>query len=181
MKRLFVIEALLMLLAVAILPLNTKAGNNDILNKDPFVTADSSHVNMRGKRAKAFRAHSGWNTKGRQMHQRKMMDFSDKQKEQMKTIKLKSMERSKVYSDELRELAARQQTLVTADSPNRDAIYKNLEKMSGLKLEIAKIKADTNQEIRAILTKEQLIKFDQRGKGRSWGGRSSFKDPIWLK
>jgi Spy/CpxP family protein refolding chaperone len=96
-----------------------------------------------------------------------MMDLTEDQKKKIKEIRLSGVEQSKMFKDELRELSAKHKTLVTADSPNTKAIEKSLERMSVLKLELQKIKTEKNQEVRSILTKEQLLKFDQKQSHRA--------------
>lgn len=86
--------------------------------------------------------------------------FTPEQQEKVKQFRLESAKQIKPLRNQLNELKAHQQTLITADKANMDAIYNNIDKMSGVKAEIKKIKAKEHQEIRSILTEEQLIKFD---------------------
>lgn len=86
--------------------------------------------------------------------------FTDEQKEAMKVTRLETAKQVKPLKNELRELEARQNTLTTADKADLKAINKNIDKMSEIKAEIAKIMAAQHQQIRAMLTEEQLLKFD---------------------
>lgn len=88
--------------------------------------------------------------------------FTEEQKEAMKKLRLESAKEIKPLKNELRELQAKQQTLTTADNADLKAINKNIDKMSDVKAGIAKIMAKKQQEIRSMLTDEQLIKFDSR-------------------
>lgn len=90
------------------------------------------------------------------------LDLTDAQKEAMKSIRLDAARKSKKYRDELRELSAHHKTLVTAETADMKAINNSLGMMSDVKLELAKIKAETTQQIRSQLTEEQLITFDSR-------------------
>ena len=84
------------------------------------------------------------------------------QKEAFKKLRLETAKEVKPLKNELRELMAHQQTLVTADNADLKAINKNIDKMSEVKAEIAKISAKQHQAFRSQLTEEQLIIFDSR-------------------
>lgn len=84
------------------------------------------------------------------------------QKEVIKKLRLETEKQMKPLKNELRELTAHQQTLMTADKADLNAINKNIDKISGVKAEMAKIRAKQHQEFRSQLTEEQLIKFDSR-------------------
>lgn len=86
--------------------------------------------------------------------------FTEEQKEQMKKLRLETVKNVKPLKNELGELMARQQTLSTADKADLKAINKNIDEMSELKADIAKIMAAQHQQIRSLLTEEQLVKFD---------------------
>ena len=90
-------------------------------------------------------------------------DFlTDEQKETIKQLRLETEKELKPLKNQLREAMAHQQTLTTADEADLKAINKNIDKMSELKAEMAKIKAKQHQAFRAQLTEEQLIRFDNR-------------------
>ena len=99
--------------------------------------------------------------------------FTEEQKETMKTMRLEMAKKVKSFKNELRELMAHQQTLATADKADLKAINKNIEKMSDAKTEIAKIMAAQHQQVRSLLSEEQLMKFDsmkgKQGKNRGNG------------
>ncbi|MFV0590541.1 MAG: Spy/CpxP family protein refolding chaperone [Draconibacterium sp.] len=86
--------------------------------------------------------------------------FTEEQKEQMKTIRLETAKQVKPLRSELGELEARQQSLTTAEKADLDAIYKNIDKISEIKSNMVKIMAKQHQQIRSLLTEEQLLKFD---------------------
>jgi hypothetical protein len=92
--------------------------------------------------------------------------FSDEQKEAIKQIRVKTAKKVKPLKNELGELNAHQKSLTTATKANLDKIYANIEKISDVKIEIAKIFAKQHQEIRSLLTEEQLIIFDNRSDRR---------------
>ena len=101
--------------------------------------------------------------------------FTGEQKEQVKQIRLETAKKVKPLRNELRELMAHQQTLTTAEKPDMKAIHANIEKISDVKTEMAKIHAAQHQEIRSLLTEEQLLKFDQRNHQRM-GKKPGFRE-----
>ena len=107
------------------------------------------------------------------MHQK---FFTAEQQETMKVLRLETAKKVKPFKNELRELMAHQQTLTTADNADLKAINKNIDKMSGAKTEIAKVMAAQHQQIRSILTEEQLLKFDMMKNNRGKrAGRDSMR------
>jgi Spy/CpxP family protein refolding chaperone len=97
--------------------------------------------------------------------------FTEEQKEQMKELRLETAKKVKPLKNELSELMARQRTLTTADNADLNAINTNIDKMSDIKTDIAKIMAAQHQQVRSLLTEEQLVKFDtmkgEKGPGHS--------------
>ena len=90
-------------------------------------------------------------------------DFlTEEQKEAFKKLRLETAKELKPLKNELRELMAHQQTLATADNADLKAINKNIDKMSEVKADIAKIMARQHQAFRSQLNEEQLIIFDSR-------------------
>jgi len=85
--------------------------------------------------------------------------FTDEQKEAFKTVRINSMKEAKPLQDQLRELKAHQQTLMTEEKPDMNAIYANIDKMSKLENQLAKIRAKTRVEIQSHLTDEQKLQM----------------------
>lgn len=106
--------------------------------------------------------------KKKQMYQK---FFTEEQQTKMKEMRLETAKKIKPIKNELGELMAHQQTLTTADKADMKAINNNIEKISDAKTEIAKIMAAQHQQVRSLLSEEQLIKFDSmKGKqGRQKG------------
>lgn len=88
--------------------------------------------------------------------------LTEEQKETMEKLRLETAKELKPLKNELRELQARQQTLTTANNADLKAINENIDKVAGVKAEMAKIMAKQHQAFRSQLTEEQLIKFDSR-------------------
>lgn len=98
-----------------------------------------------------------------QRHHKMMnLNLSDDQKEAIKAIHLNAYKEAKSLRDQLRELRAKKQTLVTANKADIKMIDKNVDAMSKVQNQLAKLKARNHQKIRSLLTEEQRIKFDQR-------------------
>lgn len=102
--------------------------------------------------------------------------FTEEQKESMKALRLETAKQVKPLRNELNELEARQKTLTTANNADVKAINKNIDKMSEVKAAIAKIHAKQHQEIRNMLTEEQLIKFDAMKQRRGDRGKDARRD-----
>ncbi|MCK5730606.1 MAG: Spy/CpxP family protein refolding chaperone [Draconibacterium sp.] len=103
--------------------------------------------------------------------------FTEEQQEAMKTLRLETANNVKPFKNQLRELMAHQQTLTTANNADLKAINKNIDKMSGVKTEIAKIMAAQQQQIRSLLTEEQLLRFDSQKNNRSKGNKGNSTRP----
>lgn len=100
------------------------------------------------------------------------LNLTDAQKEAFKQSMLATQKQVQPIRNELGEAMARQKTLTTAEKPDLGAINKNIEKIGALKIEIAKIQAKHRLEMRAQLTDEQRLKFDER-KGKMMQDRGS--------
>jgi len=103
--------------------------------------------------------------------------FTEEQQEAMKTLRLETASKVKPYKNKLHELMAHQQTLTTANNADLKAINKNIDEMSGAKTEIAKIMAAQQQQVRSLLTEEQLLRFDSKKNNRNKGKRGKSMKP----
>lgn len=88
------------------------------------------------------------------------LNLTDEQKEAFKESRLATQKLLQPLQNELGEVKARQKTLMSAQEPDMSAINANIEKMGTLKIEMAKIQAKQRLEMRAKLTDEQRLKFD---------------------
>jgi len=91
--------------------------------------------------------------------------LTEEQKEAAKAIRMKNLKELKPLKDNLRELEAHHITLTTATKADMAAVYASIDKIGEVKTKIAKILAKEHQEIRALLTEEQLLKFDRMRPG----------------
>jgi Spy/CpxP family protein refolding chaperone len=103
----------------------------------------------------------------------KALNLTDEQKEAFKKIMLAMHKEMLPVRNEIGEAEAHQKTLVSADKPDMNAINKNIEKIGALKIETAKIFTKHHLEMRALLTDEQRMKFD------NW--RGGMKHPTGQK
>lgn len=90
----------------------------------------------------------------------KGLNLTDAQKEAFKQSTIAIQKQLQPLRNELREAEAHQKTLVTAEKPDLGAVNKNIEKIGGLRIEMAKIQTKHRLEMRAQLTDEQRLKFD---------------------
>lgn len=88
------------------------------------------------------------------------LNLTDEQKEAFRKSFIEVQKKIKPLKNELGEAKARQKTLTTADNPDLNAISKNIDKISDLKAQIQKIMVKHHLEMRAQLTDEQKLKFD---------------------
>ena len=62
--------------------------------------------------------------------------------------------------NELGEAEAHQKTLLSAEKPDLGAINKNIEKIGGIRIEMAEVQTKHRLEMRAQLTDEQRLKLE---------------------
>jgi len=99
-------------------------------------------------------------------------DLTDAQREQIKKLRTAMLKEIMPLQNKLGEKRARLRTLSTADKPDMTAINKLIDEMAGLRAEILKKRMKFVQDVRALLTDEQRVFFDQhagKGKGRMHG------------
>jgi Spy/CpxP family protein refolding chaperone len=104
-----------------------------------------------------------------QRSHRNGLDLTDAQKEVFKQSMLAMQKQLQPIRNQLGEARAHQKTLTMADKPDMAAINKNIERMSGLKTEMAKIQTKYHLEMRTQLTDEQRLKFDRFEHGKRDG------------
>ena len=75
---------------------------------------------------------------------------------------MKSLKESKALKFKLKELKARHQTLINEDKPNLKHIDANIDDMTKIKGQLAKIKAKSRVEVLSQLTEEQKLLFSEK-------------------
>lgn len=88
------------------------------------------------------------------------MNLTDAQKDAFKQSMMDLHKKIQPLRNELGEAEAHQKTLVTAEKTDMGAINKNIEKIGGIRVEIAKLETKHHLDMRAQLTDEQKLKFD---------------------
>lgn len=100
----------------------------------------------------------------------KRVEFSDKQKEEIKEIRIEFAKATKDTQNELNELKARQKTLMTANQPDLNEIYSNIDKISDLKNIMMKDRLAMKLDIQSVMTDEQkLLVANRPNRGKGYG------------
>ena len=87
-------------------------------------------------------------------------DLTDKQKKEIDTLRTTVMKEILPLRNELNEKEANLQTVSTSEKVDMNKVYKKIEEIGNIKLNIAKKKAKQRQDIRILLTDEQRVFFD---------------------
>lgn len=87
----------------------------------------------------------------------KGITLSDQQKEQVKATKIEFAKATKDLKNELNELRAHQQTLMSAEKPNVKGIYANIDKASDLKNQLMKERIAMKLDMQSFLSDEQKL------------------------
>jgi Spy/CpxP family protein refolding chaperone len=100
------------------------------------------------------------------------LNLSEAQKESFKASTMATQKLLLPLRNELGEAEAHQKTLLSAEKPDFAAINKNIEKIGGIRIEMAKIQTKHRLEMRAQLTEEQRLKLELfKGKMKQGNGR----------
>ncbi len=89
-------------------------------------------------------------------------NLSEEQANQMKTIHLKSEKAALPLKNQVNEKEARLRTLTTSRDFDAKAVNKVIDEIGILKSDLMKMKIASTQEIKLILTEEQLLFFDKQ-------------------
>ena len=88
-------------------------------------------------------------------------DFlSEEQKEQMKALREEHRKATTPMQNRLKELRARQNSLMSVESPDRGQINEVLDEINGLHGQLQKLSVEQRLSFRELLTEEQRIKVD---------------------
>ena len=88
--------------------------------------------------------------------------LTEQQKEQIREVMLETRKEILPLQNQLREEKARLKTLRTAENADIDAINSQIEQISGTRAAMMKARLASEQEVRALLTDDQLVVFDSR-------------------
>jgi len=106
-------------------------------------------------------------------------DITDKQKEEIKTLRTAHMKEAQQIKNQMDIKRAELKALQTTENPDLDAINKKIEERSALRVDLEKKTAAFKQSVRALLTDDQKVIYDQHshkgGKSHNCGSKSSKK------
>lgn len=88
------------------------------------------------------------------------LDLSEAQEKQIEELRTAHAKEMLPLRNTLNEKEARLQTLRTAEKYDKAAVEKVLTEISNIKLQMAKSREAHRQDVRALLTDEQRVKFD---------------------
>lgn len=94
--------------------------------------------------------------------ERNFLDLTDAQKEQMKEMRITHRKQSQELRNQMEELQLKKKHLMTNDNPDKSALLANIDQMSKVKNQLAKMKVDHQMEKRSVLTNDQLALFLSR-------------------
>ncbi|MDR9387998.1 MAG: periplasmic heavy metal sensor [Balneolaceae bacterium] len=87
--------------------------------------------------------------------------LTPEQREQIKTLRLDVMEKRLPLKNQLNEAKARLKTVSTGSEINEKEAKKLIDSMHQLEADIKKLEWDLRMDVRAMLTEEQQVRFDQ--------------------
>jgi Spy/CpxP family protein refolding chaperone len=100
-------------------------------------------------------------------------DLTPEQETKIEALRVDHLKKRTDYRNQMNELRAKKQTLMTTDKADLNAINGIVDQMTGLQNKMMKEKAKHNQDIRSLLTDSQKVYFDSRstmGKGNRSNG-----------
>jgi len=104
------------------------------------------------------------------VHWMEKLDLTQEQQEQVKVQRMAFYKAVLDEENQLRELRAKQQTILTGDAVNKSKLYDCLTEMNQLQVDIQKERMSHHQDIRKILTENQRIVFDvYHHQGKKYG------------
>lgn len=143
-----------------------------VISTDVMAQRSQRKMQKPGMRKEMMRNGEGREA-GHQMNN--MLNLSDEQKEQMKTLRLKQMEQMLPIRNQLQEQRAKLQTLRTEKNVDMKAINNLIDDMADLKANQMKDQEAHRQEMRTVLTDEQRILFDSFKGMKKHGRKGNYK------
>lgn len=110
-----------------------------------------------------------WTTRADRPANRLDQLLTEEQKTAVKEMRLNCAKETNPLTYKLRELKAKHRTLMNEEKPNQKAINSNIDEMTKLENQIAKIKAKTQVDVLSKLTDEQKLLFPREGQGKRGG------------
>ncbi|MGE0090380.1 MAG: Spy/CpxP family protein refolding chaperone [Bacteroidales bacterium] len=100
-------------------------------------------------------------------------DLTPEQETKIEALRVDHLKKRTDYRNQMNELRAKKQTLMTTDKSDLNAINGIIDQMTGLQNKMMKERAKHNQDIRGLLTDSQKVYFDSHtamGKGNRSNG-----------
>ena len=163
-KSIFIILAMLMFGTLAVAQ-QVKDGEK-IKTDRPFLNNDKIDHNVR-KKMDSMRHNRNGMSEFRGKRQGGMFlfgisDLTDNQKTKIKEIRLAERKQSLQIRNQIAEKRAKLRSLETADNANLNEINKVIDETAKLQADRMKLRAESKQKTRALLTDEQRIEFDTK-------------------
>ncbi len=102
--------------------------------------------------------------KQRRTGQHLAIEFSEEQKEELKTLKLEHHKLVKPLRYKMAELKARERTLMAEEKVDLKAVHKVIDEQTALTNQMKKLSAEHRVKVKSIFTDEQLMKLEGRRK-----------------
>ncbi|MFC2151361.1 Spy/CpxP family protein refolding chaperone [Bacteroidota bacterium] len=99
-------------------------------------------------------------------------NLTEDQENKIEALRLDHLKEVNTFKNQMNELGAKKQTLMTSDNSDLKEINAVIDKMTNLQNSMMKLKAKHHQDVRNLLTDEQKVYFDSRpmrGRGHSKG------------
>lgn len=109
---------------------------------------------------------------GRSMMCNLIPDLTEDQETKIEALRVDHLKEMNNYRNQMNELRAKKQTLMTSDNLNMNEINSVIDQMTGVHGKMMKASAKHRQDVRNLLTEDQKVYFDsrlRRGNGRGHG------------
>ena len=90
------------------------------------------------------------------------LDLSEKQKDEMYTIRMEHFKKMKPLKNKMAELKAREHTLIAEEEVDLKSVNKVIDEQTDLINKMRKFQVEQKVKIKCILTDEQIMKLEQR-------------------
>jgi len=87
------------------------------------------------------------------------LNLSEDQQKQMEAIRLEHRKGNQNLREEMQELRLKQKHLLNDETPNKNEVFSNLDRISKIQNELAKERVLNQKDIRKILDEDQLVLF----------------------
>lgn len=106
-------------------------------------------------------------------------DLTEDQQTQINTLRVANMKQMNVFRNQMNELRAKKQTLMTSDNANMKEMNSVIDQITAVKNQKMKASAKHRLDVRNLLTDEQKVYFDSRpmrgqGHGKGMGNGDGY-------